>query len=210
MRPLAWSALVSLALVSTVATPARAQEDSRTLPLPAGAWSLSFSLPSGGGASLGIWKLVGPHTNIGLDLGIRTSSTSDNVRFDDGRPEQEFNSTDVGFAIEPSIRQYITAYRTLAPYVHGNLVFAYTSVDAETVELQQTTERKTYQYGIGLGIGVEWAPLERFSVGGHTGVRFSYLDRSSVNSSPAGTSRSDGSATTFDTFVSALVLQLYF
>lgn len=210
MRPLTWSALVSLALVSATTTPALCQEDARPLPLPAGAWSLSFSLPSGGGASLGIWKLVGPRTNIGLDLGIRTTSTSDNVRFDDGRPGQEFKSSDVGFAIEPSIRQYITAYRTLAPYIHGNLLFSYSSVDAETVELQQTTERKTYGYGIGVGIGVEWAPLERFSIGGHTGVRFSYLDRSSVNSSPAGVSRSDGSATIFDTFVSALVVALYF
>ena len=210
MRPLTWSALVSLALVPIVPMPALGQEDPPPLPLPVGAWSLSFSLPSGGGASLGVWKLVGPRTNIGLDLGIRTASSSDNVRFDDGRPEQEFNSTDVGFAIEPSVRQYFTAYRTLAPYIHGNLLLAYSSVDAETVELQQTTERKTYQYGIGLGIGVEWAPLERFSIGGHTGIRVSYLDRSSVNSSPAGTSRSNGSATAFDTFVSALVLQLYF
>jgi hypothetical protein len=132
------------------------------------------------------------------------------LRFDDGRPSEEFNSSDLGLVIEPSIRQYITAYRTLAPYIHGNLLFAYSSIDAETVSEQATTLRKTYEYGIGVGIGVEWSPLERLSIGGHTGVRFTYLDRSSVNRSPVATSVQDGSATTFDTFVSSLVIQLYF
>lgn len=210
MRAHTLYALIPLAFLAVVTTPASGQESPHPLPLPAGAWSLSFSLPSGGGASLGVWKLVGPRTNLGLDIGVRSVSSSDNLRFDDGRPSEELNSSDLGLAIEPSIRQYITAYRTLAPYIHGRLLFAYSSIDAETVSQQSTTVRKTYEYGIGVGIGVEWAPLERFSIGGHTGVRFSYLDRSSVNSSPAGTSVQDGSATIFDTFVSSLVVQLYF
>ena len=203
-----WYALVPLALL--VAAPAAAQETPQSLPMPEGAWSLSFSLPSGGGASLGVWKLVGARTNLGLDIGVRSVSTSDNLRFDDGRPQEEISSSDLGFAIEPSIRQYIAVYRTIAPYIHGNLVFGYSKVDAETASQQATTTRKQYEYGIGAGIGVEWAPLERFSIGGHTGVRFSYIDRSSVNRSPAGTSVQDGSVTVFDTFVSSLVVNLYF
>lgn len=210
MRTLTWYAFLPLALLAATAAPASGQEASQPLPMPEGAWSLAFSLPSGGGASLGVWKLVGPRTNLGLDVGLRSVSTSDNLRFDDGRPSQEVKSSDLGIAIEPSIRQYITSYETLAPYIHGNLLFAYSEIDAETVSQQATTVRKTYEYGIGVGIGVEWAPLERFSVGGHTGIRFIYLDRSSVDSSPAGTAVQDGSATIFDTFVSSLVIQLYF
>jgi len=210
MRAYTRYVLIPVALLAATAAPVFGQAESYPLPLPEGAWSLSFSLPSGGGASLGVWKLVGARTNLGLDIGVRSVSTSDNLRFDDGRPSQEFNSSDLGLAIEPSIRQYIATFRTLAPYIHGNLLFSYSSLDAETVSQQATTVRKTYQYGIGLGIGVEWAPLERFSIGGHTGVRFSYLDRSNVDSSPAGTSVQDGHSTTFDTFVSSLVLQLYF
>ncbi len=205
-------ALISLALLTVTAPAAfgQGEAEAQPLPLPAGAWSLSFSLPSGGGASLGVWKLIGSRTNLGLDIGLRTVSTSDRQRLDDGTPMQEFNSSSVGIAIEPSIRQYIATYRTLAPYIHGNLLFSYSSLDAETVSQQATTERTTYEYGIGVGIGVEWAPLERFSIGGHTGVRFSYQDRNSVDASPVGTRLQSGSATTFDTFVSSLVVQLYF
>ena len=210
MRALMRHALIPLALLATTAGPAHGQGGGHPLPLPAGAWSLSFSLPSGGGAGLGVWKLVGARTNLGLDIGLRSVSTSDNLSYDDGRPSEEFTSSDLGLAIEPSIRQYIAAYRTLAPYIHGSLLFAYSSLDAETVSQQATSARKTYEYGIGVGIGVEWAPLERFSIGGHTGVRFSYQDRSSVNDSPSGMSVQNGSATAFDTFVSSLVVQLYF
>ena len=210
MRALVRHGFIPFALLAATVAPALGQVRTQPLPLPAGAWSLSFSLPSGGGASLGVWKLVGDRTNLGLDVGVRSVSTSDALNFDDGRPSEKLTSSDLGLAIEPSIRQYIATYRTLAPYIHGSLLFAYSSLDAETVSQQATTVRKTYEYGIGAGIGVEWAPLERFSVGGHTGVRFSYQDRSSVNSSPSGTSVQDGSATAFDTFVSSLVVQLYF
>jgi hypothetical protein len=207
--------LASMILLATTVSAGTAQGvrpgAQRETPFPAGAWSLSFSLPSGGGASLGVFKLVGPRTNLGLDVVVGAFSSSDDISFSDGRPAEQRSQTDFDLAFVPSVRQYVGVHRTIAPYIHGNLLFGYNYENFETVIGTASTTRNTvYQYAIGAGVGVEWTPLERISVGGHTGVRFSYFDRGSETGSPAGTSQVSGSATRFETFVSSLVLQLYF
>lgn len=158
-----------------------------------GDWSLSFHLPSGGGAGSGFWKQRSEHLALGLMVDGR-------VVFSDREDSLEgLSSSDLALSIGPALKRYWWREGPVSPFLHSGLSGTYRRTEAGATA--------SWRFGgrLSLGIGADWFPTEGVSIGGHTGLGASYL----------WTTRNDEFATdqtlfVLDLFTSALTLHLYF
>jgi hypothetical protein len=181
------------ALLPLVATsPARAdQTDSRAI--QKGRYSLAFSLPDGGGSTVGIWKMVTARSNLGLTLGInhefrRGTTGPDTMR-------SEFGSGFWSFSFGPSLERYLVVRRDVSPFLLASLEGTY------------GWSRGVYDRAATLewGVGADWTPLESMSIGGATGISWT---ESMESRSDSGASKESHSS--FNTVSTSLTLRLYF
>ncbi|HEY0024897.1 MAG TPA: hypothetical protein VGB24_18425 [Longimicrobium sp.] len=192
------------------AAPVRAQEAAAdTTPrtsLQKGAWSLSFDVPAyganAGSGSFGGWKMVGERTNLGLVVGIHVYDRDDSTSALDY--DQESSSLSVGL----HTRRYVGTIRDVTPFLAAGI----DTYAGRSSNRQGSTSVESQVYGASAqgGVGVEWFPVRRISLAGHTGAQvrvFKSDDEVQTDTGPRG-----GNQRTLDvaTFTSRLSLQIYF
>ncbi|HEX7117674.1 MAG TPA: hypothetical protein VF212_02745 [Longimicrobiales bacterium] len=187
---------VSLFGLLALAAPARAQDGAPADALQEGRRSLTFSVPSGGGASFGFWTMRSPRTNLGIDvnLSLRRNEDSD-----------EDALTDWGITAGPAIKRYFPwTSGPVAPFFYGGVNLSWRSNDlggGGTVE-------RTLGLGLSGGVGVEWFPTRQISIGGYTGLHAGYSRETQENE--ALDLEASRSAFNLNTFRSSLTLHIYF
>lgn len=210
--------LIAAAAALVLASPARAQDappaDSAADPpnaLRRGTWSLSFAAPgysgSGERMELGVWEMVGPRTNLGLTLEVNVSGYDRETGGGGQQAEQTDASTSVLLGL--AARQYVRAESSIAPFVQGRVFGRGGYGRRESSGYEETTR------GMGVGaeaaFGVEWFPVRSFSVAGHTGARLQFSRSEQTVTGPEDQEqRAEYHYASFQTFTSALSVQIYF
>lgn len=209
--------LLAAAAAIVLASPALAQEappPADTTPAPnglrKGAWSLSFSAPgysgSGERAEFGVWEMVGAHTNLGLTLEVNVSGR------DREGEEQAADQTEASTSLQlgANLRRYVSTARSVAPYVQGGVFGRGFYTRREGLGYEETI--RGVSGGLVGAVGVEWFPVRHFSVAGHTGARLSIgrLKQNLTNPNDDTERLSEYSDVIFQTFTSALSVQIYF
>ena len=209
-------AVVPLFGLLICAAPVRAQEIAeKQMPsaLTVGARSLSFSLTGSGGATFGIWRMRSERTNMGWEIGVQGAWTSADQEYDDGRAGEQ-SRTNLSISVGPSFRRYIEIARPVVPFVHTGVGVRYSYRRVDTVLPRDPTDPdpETVERGRSgglfgsLGLGLEWFPVERFSVSAYTGVglvaEYGRGDRPG--------SESSAWSVGLDTFTTGVLLRIYF
>lgn len=167
--------------------------------------SIAFALPSGGGGSLGIWWHRAGGRSRALELGLDTGAALD-VGGDVDRYSLQTNAS-LGLAF----KRYGTAVGPVSPHLYAG-----TGIRGHwRNQGVDDPGRSAYSWWGGgaygrLGLGVDWFPLERVSIGGHTGGSLEYW----YQNPPQGTGLSGDEphrhAVSFGLFTSGLSLNIYF
>lgn len=153
--------------------------------LDSGARSLSFGIDGGGTAEAGIWLFVTDRTNLGL-LGSLNWFSEDR--------RNEDHRSGLGLTLGPRAKWYLASSGSTAPFWYGGIDFGHVR-DSR----QGRDDRTGRVLGLEAGFGVDWFPLDRFSLGGWTGLR---LQDERLPS--------DDTRTRLDTFTTGLRVHLYF
>ena len=137
-----------------------------------GDWALGVALPSNSGSSFSLWKIRSPTTAVGLEVGVSWSYADSTLNADDPNPTSLQNHS-LYLRLRPTIKHYRPLHDRVAPFMYGQ-------VDAGFSGLKWDFDPST-QYGgssgsvgIALGLGIEWFPFQRISLGGQTGLRLGY------------------------------------
>jgi hypothetical protein len=208
------AALLSLALCTTAVdaaaqsadTVAAATENTPPSSLRKGAWSLSFAAPGAGGerAEFGAWEMVGARTNLGLMLGINVSGT------DAEGNGATITESSTGVDLSVNLKRYVTEPAEVTPYLLGS-VFIGGSYQRRDGPEDFEASTRTANAGVRGAVGVEWFPVRRFSVSGHTGFVLSGGRFKADQEYPDGTEQdTEGTQGAFRSFTSALTVQIYF
>ncbi|HYR08994.1 MAG TPA: hypothetical protein VEQ60_14530 [Longimicrobium sp.] len=171
-----------------------------------GAWSLSFAAPGTGGerTEFGAWEMVGTRTNLGLTLGL--SITGQDAESGSATITEAATAVDVGV----NLKRYVMEPREVTPFLLGSVVLggAFQRRDGPG-DLEGTT--RSMNAGVRAAVGVEWFPVPRFSVSGHTGFSLTGGTYNSKQDYPDNPDQeADGTTLTFRSVTSALTVQIYF
>ncbi|MBW3552068.1 MAG: hypothetical protein KY466_01090 [Gemmatimonadetes bacterium] len=182
--------------LAVAAPPAAAQQadrgDERWHP-EWGDWSLSFHLPSGGGAGFGFWKQRGRDVALGLTVdGTLAFSDREN-------PDGDVSSSEVAFSVGPALKRYWWRDGPVSPFFHTGLSATYRRAEVGA------TSSWRFGGGLTVGLGADWFPVQGISLGGHTGLGASYLWATDNDDVPG-----DQSLLVIDLFTSALTVHFYF
>jgi hypothetical protein len=162
-----------------------------------GRWSLAFSLPDGGGAQFGVWKMVSGRSNLGLNLGIDHQFQEETWGPDSARSRS--GTLFWTFSLQPAIKRYLFLRERVSPFVTAALEGSYGWVSAGGLK---EYDRKATLLA---GLGADWTPLRDVSIGASTGIKWIEGIRA----------ENDATATkhrisVFDTQTGSLTLHLYF
>lgn len=137
-----------------------------------GDWALGVALPSSSGSSFSLWKIRSPTTAVGLEVGVSWSYADSTDNADDPDPTT-FQRHYLSLQLRPTIKHYRPLHDRIAP-------FTYSQVEAGFQGYKYDPDPHTQRggsygnIGIALGLGVEWFPFQRISLGGQTGLRLGY------------------------------------
>jgi hypothetical protein len=192
MRRLTGAALAAAGLL--LATGAAAQ-DTNGLERP----GTSIEVGAGGDYVVGVWRRLSPRTSLGLEVGAY--SRSYDYRFDDPEGEREIDERLV--TVGPALKVYTGPGGAFLPYGYASAFAQFGSTRYQPVE-GEAQETDLCGFGGQLGLGVDWFPVQRVSIGGHVGVE-------GFSSSREGASfNGEEEFTGFGTFNSGIRVQLYF
>jgi hypothetical protein len=157
--------------------------------LEPGARAIEIALPEGGGSGTGLWWVVSPRTQVGVEAQL--GYTSEEVT---GTGRQ----TRWSFGAGPALKRQIGVVGPVLPYWRAGAMLQTSggsgnTPDASTIALHG-------------GIGADWFVHERASIGRHTGLRGGY----SRISNTLGAQEVTRDAFSIATFRSALVLSIHF
>ena len=177
-----------------------------------GRWVLAFALPSGGGSSLSVGRVVAPRVNLGLEVSLSRSSNSEADSNTVG--VNAFVSSIDGWSMRlgPSLRWYQSIQPTVAPFlmVAGGVSAAHATQTSSTLTPTGTSSFTTVSDDHGLfgrlAYGVEWVPLRPVSIAGWVGAEWTHTTTDGTASNGTRHASSSG----LRTLVSALTLQVYF
>lgn len=167
--------------------------------------SIAFAMPGGGGGGLGIWWHRAGRRSRALELDLDTGASLDVGGEVDRYSLQTTASLGLAF------KRYGAAVGSVSPHLYGG-----TGIRGHwRNQGANDPSRAAYSlWGAGaytrLGLGVDWFPLERISVGGHTGGSLDYW----YQNPPAGTGLTGDQprrhSLAFGLFTSGLSLHIYF
>lgn len=186
MQPRRYPIAVALFSVALAFMPARARAQQTGQPFQKGTRSISLSL--NGDANFGLWQFTSSRRARGLVLGVNASF---------GGQTNGGNTSDVTLSIGPRWKLYMEDHGPVAPYM---------SIGADIRGSRSTGGgQSTSGFGLDgiLGLGVDWFPANRVSIGGYTGARLG----------PAWTWSSPGArqwALSLKTLTTGVTLQIYF
>ena len=177
------------ALACALAAPLAAQD--------APAHTTSVSLNVGGGTYVGLWRDVSPRVRAGVEVGTELSR----IAGDDG--EEDYTSV----LVQPAVKVFSAADGDLRPYTLLALYAQQYGQRQENADPSFENEYRRRELGARVGVGLEWTPASRVTVGGHVGASAGYLD-ATTQSTLGEDGDADGWAAR--TFSSGIVVHLFF
>ena len=165
----------------TLSAPVLAQEHA------AGRPDHAIELGVGESSTIGYWIKQSERT----DLGFRVAASIRDID----------ESTQTAILFGPALRFYRNSPGSLAPYTQVGLDLSYIRHSNNDVS------RDAWGVLGRVGLGLDWFPIESFSVGGHVGAVVSYEDLDYIAVQGIQTDRS---AITFRTFSSGILVRLLF
>ncbi len=181
-----------------------------------GAVSLAFGVPTGGNpyaeGTAGVWYMVTDSINLGINLGVGVDSTTEinNYETDEGF---SVNRTGFDLLIAPAIRYYLMNDSPVAPYILGQVNFhkyfdGEPATSADPTDANFSSELQPELALIG-GFGLEWFPIERFSIGGHVGLGVDLIRQNTREGGAVGGTLTKNNVRV-GTFTSGLSANIYF
>ena len=136
-----------------------------------GTWALGFDLRSGEGNSFSLWRVRSPKTALGLEASLSWRRHESEFQSPD-RSDLRYQSLSLEF--RPTLKRYRPLRDGIAAYVYGQGLGGFSGSRSDNGGSTRGRSRSMIDRGVGLGLGVDWFPLERISVGGRTGLSLSY------------------------------------
>ncbi len=136
-----------------------------------GDWALGVALPASSGSSFSLWKVRSPTTAMGLALSVSWSYADSTANSND--PAAAFYRHSLSLRLSPTIKHYRPLHDRIAPFTYGQLEVGF-SGDKRQSEPQAQHGSSSGSIGLALGLGVEWFPFQRISLGGQTGLSLRY------------------------------------
>lgn len=169
-------------------------------------WSIALGIPDGGGSELGLWRMVGARTNLGLQAGYRW--TDDEHEGNDRDQER----IDWSISLSPTLQRYLRVRGSVSPFVLVRAEFSVSRSEIGSVSPAGGSyhQRTSRAIGARVGLGAEWIPLPDVGIGGHTGLRFSHAWTDEETTGSDGLLEFEGTNSRAATFVSALTLRIFF
>jgi hypothetical protein len=137
-----------------------------------GGWALGVALPSSGGSSFSLWKIRSPTTAVGLEVGVSWSyaDSTDNADNPDPTTLQRHY---LSLQLRPTIKHYRPLHDRIAPFTYGQVSAGFRGYKQDSDPYTQRGG-SSGNIGLALGLGVEWFPFQRISLGGQTGLSLGY------------------------------------
>ena len=136
-----------------------------------GNWGLGVALPSGGGSSFSVWKIRSPTTALGLETRVSWSLRDSTANADDPG-SAAINSHYLSLRLSPTIKRYRPLNNRVASFTYSQVEAGFSGHEREYGLNSHGSSGGNI--GIGFGLGVEWFPFPRISLGGQTGLRLGY------------------------------------
>ena len=149
-----------------------------------GTWALGFDLPykevivypTGSGSTSGtgfsLWKIRSPETALGLE-GAFSWARSDH-ELDAGPRKRDQRYTTLKLQLRPTFKRYGPLRHRVAPYFYAQGLGSFMDGREEESWYLDTTTTSMVELGVGLGLGADWFPFKRISIGGRTGLSLRY------------------------------------
>ncbi len=189
-----WTGAAIAAAGLLMATGAAAQE-TNGLERP----GTSISVGAGSGIEVGLWRRVSPRASVGLE--VSAFSRSSEYQFPDSGDELENEERLV--TVGPALKVYTGPGGAFLPYGYASAFLQFGSTRYQPL-VGEAQEADLSGFGGQVGLGVDWFPVQRVSIGGHVGVEGFSSSREEDDSDV----RED--VTRFGTFNSGIRVQLYF
>ena len=132
---------------------------------------LGVALPSESGSSFSVWKIRSPTTALGLEVNASWSYRDSTADADD-LASAAINRHYLRLQLSPTIKQYRPLHKQIASYTYWQFEAGFSGRNRDDPDSQSGSSGASI--GIALGLGVEWFPFQRISVGGQTGLRLGY------------------------------------
>ena len=139
-----------------------------------GDWALGVALPSSSGSNFSLWKIRSPTTAVGLEVGISWSYADSTLNADDFAPTS-LQKHYLSLFLRPTIKHYRPLHDRIAPFMYGQVEAGFRGYKRDSSYTQLGSSGGNI--GLTLGLGVEWFPFQRISLGGQTGLRLGYSYR---------------------------------
>ena len=138
---------------------------------PPGRLGRGVAFPSSSGSSFSLWKIRSPPTAVGLDIGVSWSYADSTANADD---PASFAVQDHSLRLQlrPTIKHYRPLHDRVAPFAYGQVGAGFSGAKRDAPHTHRGASSGSI--GLALGLGVEWFPFQRISLGGHTGLRLGY------------------------------------
>ncbi len=133
-----------------------------------GTWALGFALPSSEGSSFSLWRVRSPKTALGLDGSL--SWALNNSDLEDPWSDRERHY--LSLQLRPTLKRYRPLRGGVAPYLYYQALAGFSGRRSEHGDRE--TSSSMVSLGVGLGLGADWFPFQRVSIGGRTGMDLSY------------------------------------
>jgi len=158
LRPL----VLAVALSSAFSQMVLAQAEPRVV--DRGAHSISIGV--GSSSSLGYWLRIAERTDLGLEVGVRIADDDDTYLR--------------SLSFRPGIKRYLSSSESdFAPYVSFGAIAVWSRLDSGgAIDLDAR------DLGGFVGVGLDWFPVDRVSLGGHIGLEGRLTRRDQLGSSP--------------------------
>ena len=137
-----------------------------------GDWALGVALPSSGGSSFSLWKIRSPTTAVGLEIGISWSYADSTDNADDPDPTT-LQTHSLYLQLRPTIKHYRPLHDRIATFTYGQVGAGFRGYKQDSDPYTQHGS-SSGNIGLALGLGIEWFPSQRISLGGQTGLRLGY------------------------------------
>lgn len=137
-----------------------------------GNWGLGVALPSESGSSFGVWKIRSPTTALGLEVGVSWSYRDSTADADDPF-SAPITDHSLRLQLSPTFKQYRPLNEQIAPFTYCRFEAGFSGFKRDDGPNYQNGSSGG-NMGMALGLGVEWFPFQRVSLGGQTGLSLGY------------------------------------
>lgn len=136
-----------------------------------GDWALGVALPSSSGSSFSLWKIRSPTTAVGLEVGVSWSYADSTTNSNAPNPTT-LQRHYLSLQLRPTIKHYRPLHDRIAPFTYGQVEAGFRGHKRESSPYAGSSS--SGNIGLALGLGVEWFPFQRISLGGQTGLSLGY------------------------------------